>query len=858
MTLKKIISLGIMASTLVTVNAAENPTRPHRVFAHYMTCFSADPAFYRREIMLAQRYGIDGFALNCGEWKKPQNGKFIATRYITNADRIFQAAKELSPDFKLFMSPDFAGDDITNFAELNVCDMFTRYYQHPNLFRNHGKAVLSGYAGTVEQYAKPAEKLRREGYDVLLVPHPSHNYHPMALSMESTLSLFKTGSQFDGIFRFSCDGTVKDIIDTNATARRATLFADKIFMAGAVPAYNSPNLRDFRGMAGYCSIWEGIINDQADWVEIVTWNDYQEDSNLMPYRWKAGYGNAALNKNLYNRDESYLDVTAYFADSFRNGVRPEITQDKIYFTYRTRSKNMTQVWDEKEKKWADIRFCSWPYDQLHDDVQDAVYVTAFLTAEAELTVLQGNDRRIFKMAKGISSCEAPLLPGAPQFILTRKEQELINVSGRKTIIDTPTPENSVKGIHQAHRTWTSGAAAGPIVKSISGSEKAVEPGAPLELPVKEVAPATYNFRITYTNPSDTEARLTLYADGAPGFDGEQPYYFPLYLPPTGNRTATLSFFWSVWDKTTRFTIRKDLTDKPELAKEDFNDYGSAAIRQIDLIKVDIFRSAPAKSNLPEMVVIPGGEFTMGANAAHPDETPAHQAKISGFALGKYEVTNAEFEKFMPEHKLRRDGFSWRDREPVIYVSWRDAAKYCNWLSRQHGLTPAYDEKTWSININADGFRLPTEAEWEYAASGRGENRIYPWGNQPPTPVLGNFELKNSLSISPERQASTAAGVMVVGSYPAGASRDGIMDMAGNVAEWCCDYFNPYLPDNVLNPLDQRPSHHRVIRGGSWGYYNYSQRNADREFNNDGYPGYIYIGFRLAISAAGHEKLTRKQ
>ena len=150
--------------------------------------------------------------------------------------------------------------------------------------------------------------------------------------------------------------------------------------------------------------------------------------------------------------------------------------------------------------------------------------------------------------------------------------------------------------------------------------------------------------------------------------------------------------------------------------------------------------------------------------------------------------------------------------------------------------------------------MPTEAEWEYAATGRGENRIYPWGNTPPKPELGNFALDKSLSIAAQRTSSVSGGVSIVGDYPIGASRDGIMDLAGNVAEWCSDYYNPYEASEQKDPCDQRPSPHRVIRGGSWGYYNFSQRCKDREFNNPGYPGYIYLGFRIAISADGYREM----
>ena len=860
----KNICLAVAAAASAWVPAiADNAPAPQpekKVFAHYMTCFSASPDFYRREIALAQRYAIDGFALNCGEWKKPvKDNKTIDTRYIANANRIFQAAQDLNTGFKLFMSPDFACIPAKEWQRYGVDDMFTRYYKHPNLFRYRNKAFFSGYSGRPEQYTPIAEQLRRDGYDFLLVPNTGRNFHPMAWSLETVLSYFRPGNKLDGVFCFTCDGTVNDLIDNNANGRRGTLFADKIYMAGAVPAYNSPNLRDFRGMAGYCSIWEGIIRDQADLVEIVTWNDYQEDSNLMPYRWRSELGKFPCEKAYYNRDESYLDVTSYYASAFKTGDLPQITQDRLYFSYRARQRTRTTVWDDKLRQWVDIRFCQYPYDQIHDDVRDAVYVTAFLTAPAELTIVQGQEQKKVSLPAGVSSCEMPMQPGVPRLLLKRDGNEIINVFGRKTIVDKPTQTNSVKGYHLAYRTWTSGAAAGQPTVSLKPSTP-VEIGEKgrqeLALTVAQLGDKTYNFRLTYRNTGDEEARLTLYADGAPGADGAQPYYFPLFLPSTGNEFRTVSFLWSAWAGTSKLTMRCDRNDNPKLTALGFNDSGTITFKQLDLIPLIPFQ-AGKPSSLPVMVEIPGGEFVMGGDGGEPDEAPAHRVKLSPFALGKYEVTNAEFERFMPEHKQRRDGYSWRDREPVIYVSWTDAVRYCNWLSKQHGLNPVYDEKTWAADLKADGFRLPTEAEWEYAASGRDENRLYPWGNQLPGPGLGNFESARSLSIAPQRTSSTGGGVEIVGDYPLGAGRGGLMDLAGNVAEWCSDAYLPYTADAVTDPCVQGKSPHRVIRGGSWGYYNRSQRCRDREFNNSGYPGYIYLGFRVALSDAGYRKLNRK-
>ena len=96
------------------------------------------------------------------------------------------------------------------------------------------------------------------------------------------------------------------------------------------------------------------------------------------------------------------------------------------------------------------------------------------------------------------------------------------------------------------------------------------------------------------------------------------------------------------------------------------------------------------------------------------------------------------------------------------------------------------------------------------------------------------------------RSQEAQGACVVGSFPMGASHDRDMDLAGNVAEWCADWHQLYTPGAKADPLETRESHSRVIRGGSWGYYGHSQRAADREFNSEKYPGYIYVGFGTAL------------
>lgn len=867
-------SLASVALFLCLAAQSAEPTAPpapkqHLVFAHYMVCFTNSVEFCKAEIELAQRHGLDGFALDFGGWGDVKDGKFEPGNYTRSAERMFEAAKQLNSGFKLLLTPEYSVQPM----HIQIADVVKRFYNHPNLFRYRDRAVVSSYL--MDFGAEFIAQLKKDGFDFLYVPFVDTGRFEMNLSFESTLRIFRDRPHLDGLFRFVCDDSVEGMMRHNSNARRATQWLDKIYLAGVAPHYASANIRDMQGMRGYGAVWESLIRDGADWVEIVTWNDYNEDTNLNHYKWQRQW-----DKPAYNRDGSFLDVTSYYAQWFKTGAPPAITQDRIYFAYRNRSRWDGKAWDAKQNQWVDVTMGKWPFDQIHDDVRDAVYVTAFLTAPAELTVsLAGNDKT-FSLPAGIGHAEVPQAPGIPTFRLTRGGKTLLDVVGRKKIVGEATPENSPNFGHHLHnRIWAGGAVAGVAQRfeaeggKLDGGATIVErdgrkavattasPGSGFTLPMQGLKTAMYNVRVVYSNAAAEDARLTLVADGT-AYDREQsvePYTIPVFLPPTSEgRFATASFLFTLYDKTTFLKLEW----QPGAGKKkEWDDVGQALIDAIELVPVEPFQPAlAARKAWPQMIAIPGGSFTMGVDAGNADEKPAHKVTLSPFAMGRFEVTNAEFERFDPKHRAWRDGYSWRDSDPVIYISWLDAAKYCNWLSEQSKLKPVYREEkgAWLADLQADGFRLPTEAEWEYVATGRGEGRAYPWGSDPPRPMFhGNFDGAAAVDVPLALRASVGAGTAPVGSYPAGASRDGLMDLAGNVAEWCSDWYQYYKGDEQDNPLETRENHSRVLRGGSWGYYGHSQRCADREFNSQGYPGYIYIGFRVAIAETGWKKLDGK-
>lgn len=201
-----------------------------------------------------------------------------------------------------------------------------------------------------------------------------------------------------------------------------------------------------------------------------------------------------------------------------------------------------------------------------------------------------------------------------------------------------------------------------------------------------------------------------------------------------------------------------------------------------------------------MIFIPGGQFTMGSDSmdSSPNEQPLTPVKLSPFFMARHPVTNAQFEQFDPAHKQRRMARAG-DEHPVVYVSSIDAGKYCQWLSQKDGRK----------------YRLPTEAEWEFAARGT-DGRRYPWGEQTGRGELANFA--DASTSFPWRDPWTNDGhpeTSPVGAYPRGASVFGVEDMAGNVWEWCMDYFAPFPGVLKHNPRGATSGAKRVYRGGSW-------------------------------------------
>ena len=267
----------------------------------------------------------------------------------------------------------------------------------------------------------------------------------------------------------------------------------------------------------------------------------------------------------------------------------------------------------------------------------------------------------------------------------------------------------------------------------------------------------------------------------------------------------------------------------------------------------------------ELVLLPAGSFVMGDNDGHDDEKPAHKVTITKpFYLGQYEVTVDQFRRFVEatgyatdaergtgflgafgwdsaamefqmneQYSWRTPGFAQSDADPVVNVSWNDAMEFCKWLSRKEGAA----------------FRLPTEAEWEYACRA-GSTTSYYHGDDPEGSVrVGNVADAEFVTRFPELEGVVEASDGYAYASPAGSfvpNAFGVYDTLGNVWEWCADWYDPeyYARSPSSDPAGPATGDERVYRGGGWfncarGCRSASRSGSQPENRN------LTVGFRVA-------------
>ncbi len=259
----------------------------------------------------------------------------------------------------------------------------------------------------------------------------------------------------------------------------------------------------------------------------------------------------------------------------------------------------------------------------------------------------------------------------------------------------------------------------------------------------------------------------------------------------------------------------------------------------------------------EFVFINGGMFSMGSPKDEKERInneTEHKVTVSPFWMAKYEIKQKEYADVMKKNPSNFNGL-FKDSYPVETVSWYEAVEFCNNLSKKLGLNPYYyidknkkdphnnnstDELKYTVTIlGGNGFRLPTEAEWEFACRG-GSATVFHFGDKLDSTMAnfdGNYPYDAEKNIY--RGSTTEVGSFKANSF-------GLYDMHGNVNEWCYDWYGNYS-GNTSDPKGAVSGNGRVVRGGSWSYYAHNLRSAYRGQNSADYKG-NGAGFRIVRSS----------
>ncbi|MFZ4428355.1 MAG: SUMF1/EgtB/PvdO family nonheme iron enzyme, partial [Saprospiraceae bacterium] len=296
-------------------------------------------------------------------------------------------------------------------------------------------------------------------------------------------------------------------------------------------------------------------------------------------------------------------------------------------------------------------------------------------------------------------------------------------------------------------------------------------------------------------------------------------------------TGDLPHAWGILDTAYRLAGRRLMAQGPkDLAGL------RTALRDLDGQR-DAFLQA---RYFPEMVEIKGGEFTMGSER-YDDEKSPHRVVVSDFQMGATEVTWWQYGLYavveqgngveMPE----APGWGIGGDNPVVNVSWYDAVRYANWLSKRKGLVGAYrgleeNNVEWP-DPRGPGYRLPTEAEWEYAARGGKQQE---WAGTDSEDTLEDYAWYGANSGSRTRPVRGKK-----------ANAFGLYGMSGNVWEWCWDWYGDYQEEPKDNPVGPSGGTDRVLRGGSWSFNAEHCRSAIRNYDTPDFR-YDSIGFRLVF------------
>ncbi|MFC1574286.1 formylglycine-generating enzyme family protein [Candidatus Latescibacterota bacterium] len=237
-----------------------------------------------------------------------------------------------------------------------------------------------------------------------------------------------------------------------------------------------------------------------------------------------------------------------------------------------------------------------------------------------------------------------------------------------------------------------------------------------------------------------------------------------------------------------------------------------------------------------MISVPSGSFNMGSKKGFDIEKPVHTVTLSAFEMSETEITQAQYEAVIGINpSLAKEN----PQLPVERVSWYNAVLFCNKLSEVAGYENCYDEKTWECDLSKNGFRLPTEAEWEYACRAGTTTKYYSGNTIDDLIRVGWFTQNSEGKTHPVGQKLPNAW--------------GLYDMHGNVWEWTYDWLGDYSRENVFNPTGAKTGKYRVIRGGGFPPWTPNNMGCESGIRGYGIPDKSTgaVGFRVVRRSSAH-------
>lgn len=396
------------------------------VFGNYMLAlptYGDSVANFKQEIQDAQNLGIDGFVLNAAAWS-------TEPVYQTRTANMFAAAQQLGTNFKLFFSLDLC-------CSLSVADsiaMMNKYGSHPNYFTYNGKQVATTFIGQGQGQAFWLA-FRAALPNLYFVPNFSStvgnfndvsnmNFNaPGSALINSDYSSW-WGNVIDGLAYFTIGAMPANLVSSSEAYAQVMAGKNKAYFAGVSPYFwvgrldaNLPRrYYDYNGGEGVAMQWDSVINVQKPlWVELITWNDFTESymtpadpakMSLKAYFWNMG--------PLIKSHAGYAELQRYYIRWFKSGTKPKLTQDGLFYFYRTHPKDLVAPNDSPVVKY---------------NVLDNIYVTTNLTTAATLRVTTGNAVKTFSVPAGLSHTRIPFNTGAQSFDLIRNGQTVIHLNG---------------------------------------------------------------------------------------------------------------------------------------------------------------------------------------------------------------------------------------------------------------------------------------------------------------------------------------------------------------------------------------------------------------------------------------------